>query len=147
MPLPSPNLTDEEKVKVRHHTGFLNVQEAYTFVLGVPAGVETQFIIEGAMQRVLPAAVPFLQQLIARLDELEELLMCNVDLYEVTALGSMSINSVGKDNAQALNRRNYDMQVASLCNVLGIERNPFDKRMTTVLGSTGTRPLNMRVRG
>lgn len=147
MPLPSPNLTPEEKVKIRHHTGFLNVQEAYAFVLGVPAGVETQFIIEGAMKRLLPEAVGLVRQLIARCDAREEEMECNTDLYEVTALGPMAVNSTGRDNAQALNRRNYDLQVAALCNVLGIERNPFDKRLTTVLGRKGIGGINAKVMG
>ena len=47
---------DQEKVRIRHHTGYSNVSAAQSFSLGVPAAVETAFLIEGAMNRVLPAA-------------------------------------------------------------------------------------------
>lgn len=145
--LPPPNLTEEEKVKIRHHTGYLNVQEAYTFVLGVPAGIETQFIVEGAMNRLNPFAVGMLREIIARCDALEEQLMCDADLYATTQLGNLAVNSTGKDNEQNLLLRNYAYQVASMCNLLGIERNPFDKRLNTLLGKVGNGGPNVRVVG
>jgi len=127
-------LTDAEKVKVRHHTGYLNVQEAATFTLGVPAAVETQFIIEGAMNRVLEAALPELRRQLQILDSIEEQSVNNHELLAVAQLGEISVNG----NEQRELTKRYDYWVDSLCNLLGVIRNPFDKR-------TSGRGLSVRV--
>jgi hypothetical protein len=129
-------LTDVEKVKVRHHTGYLNVQDAQTFVLGTPASVETQFIIEGAMNRVLEIALPEVRRHLQILDSIEEQMVEDHELLAVEALGEITVNTKEQDK---LTRR-YDYWVDSLCNLLGADRNPFDKRLNS--GGAG---INARV--
>lgn len=121
-------LNEEEKVSIRHHLGYLNVQDAQTFVLGTPASVETQFIVEGAMQRVLEAALPRVRQHIAILDEIERQKVENLELLQVRELGELTINSDGKDREQVQLDEQYNRWVCSLANLLGVYRNPFDKR-------------------
>ncbi len=122
--MPVTQLTPDEKVKVRHHCGYLNVQDASTFVLGVPASLETQFIIEGAMDRVLEAALPELRRHLGILDGIEQLMVCDHELAAVNSLGEIQIN---QEEQKQLTRR-YDYWVNSLCNILGVIRNPYDKR-------------------
>jgi len=120
-------LTDGEKVKVRHHTGFLNVADAATFVLGTPASVETQFIIEGAMNRVLELALPEVRRHLQILDAIEEQMVQDHELLAVEKLGEITVNTKEQEK---LTRR-YDYWVDSLCNLFGVERNPFDKRLVS----------------
>lgn len=134
-----PGLTEEEKVRVRHHCGFLNVQEAQTFVLGTPAAVETQFIIEGAMNRVMESAIPLLQKHLAILDSIEEQMVCDHELLAVEEIDTIKVNT---QEQEKLTRR-YNYWVSSLCNIMGVERNPFDKRLVGV-GNSGS---NVRVIG
>lgn len=129
------SLTPEEKVKVRHHAGYLNVQAAQTFVLGVPAGVETTFIIEGAMDRVLEAALPEVRRHLQILDALEEQMIVDHELLAVNKLGEIEVNNREQDQLTA----RYDYWVDSLCNLLGVVRNPFDKRLS------GRRGINVTV--
>lgn len=129
-------LTEDEKVKVRHHTGYLNVAEASTFVLGTPASVETQFIIEGAMNRVLEVALPELRRHLQILDGIEEQMVEDHELLAVESLGEITVNT--KEQTKLTQR--YDYWVNSLCNIMGVVRNPFDKR----LGSGGA-GINARV--
>lgn len=117
-------LTDAERVKVRHHMGYLNVGEAFTFVLGAPAAVETTFIVEGAMNRVLEVALPELRRILSVLDQLEEQMIMDHELLAVRTLGEITVNE--REQTQLTER--YDYWVASLANILGCERNPFDKR-------------------
>jgi hypothetical protein len=131
-------LTDQEKVRCRHHMGYLNVAEVYTFVLGTPAGVETQFLIEGAMTRVLAAALPLLRRHLDILDTIETQMIEDLDVMVATQVGGISIN---KDEQKQLVDR-YDYWVDSLANVLGCTRNPFDKRKFNPSG--GSR-INARV--
>ena len=128
-------LSDAEKVKIRHHTGYLNVQEASTFVLGVPAAVETQFIIEGAMNRVMEAALGEVRRHLQILDSLEEQGINDHELLAVRSLGEIEVD----DREHPKLDRRYDRWVASLCNLLGVIRNPFDARLA---GGPG---INVRV--
>ena len=134
-------LTEQEKVKVRHHCGYLNVQDAQTFVLGTPASVETQFIIEGAMNRVLEAALPELRRHLSILDTIENQMVCGLENVEVTKMSEMNINSTGEHRAQRELRRAYNDWVGSLVNIMGVTRNPFDKR-----GGYGLGGVNVSVR-
>lgn len=119
-------LTAQDKVKIRHHLGFLNVQEAQTFVLGTPAGVETQFAIEGAMNRLLPEAVPHVRELIERCNETECQRFQSQDArVEVKQVGDIQI--AGKDGVDT-NVRDYNYWRQALANAFGIYANPFDKR-------------------
>jgi len=133
-PLP----TDEEKVRARHHLGFLNVQEAYTFVLGTPAGVETQFIIEGALNRMLPAAVPLFRELLAKCDSTEAQRFDDQEALVASKVGGIDLR--GREGQIGLALQ-YDYWRQGLANLLGIYVNPFDKR--TDLGGG----LNVRVEG
>ncbi len=121
-------LNDEEKVKVRHHLGYLNVQAGQTFVLGVPAAVETQFMIEGAMDRILPAALVEVRRHIQILDTIEGQMVQNLELLQVTKLGEMEINSTGENREQVQLREQYNWWQTSLANLFGVIPNPFDKR-------------------
>lgn len=127
-------LTDQEKVKLRHHTGYLNVGEAATFVLGTPAGVETQFIIESAFDRVLEVALPEIRRHMQILDGIEEQMVTDHELLAVEKLGEITVNTKEQEK---LTRR-YDYWVESLCNLLGAYRNPFDRRL-------GSRGINAKV--
>lgn len=117
-------LTDQEKVKIRHHLGYLNVGEAYTFVLGMPAGVETQFVIEGAMDRVLEAALPELRRQLQILDSIEEQMIADHELLAVNKIGEIELRN---DEQESLDRR-YDRWRQSIANMLGVNSNPYDRR-------------------
>jgi hypothetical protein len=116
-------LTEQERVALRHHMAYMNVAQAYTFVLGVPAGVETQFLIEGAMDKVLDSALPQLRKLIAVLDGIEQQKIENLELLAVTKVGEIEIR---QDEQEALDKQ-YDFWRGKVANLLGIIVNPWDK--------------------
>ena len=134
-------LSEQEKVKIRHHCGYLNVQASSTFVLGVPASVETQFLIEGAMMRIIPEAVPEVRRHLQILDQIENQAIQNLELLQITKLDTIEVNSTGPDREQRQLTQAYDKWVNSLCNALGASRNPFDKRTSGQPGGG----LNLRV--
>lgn len=135
-------LTDQEKVKIRHHCGYLNVAEAYTFVLGTPASVETQFMIEGAMNRVLEVALPEVRRQLSILDQIETQMVCSLENLQVQSLGEMTLNTTGPDREMKQLVQQYDYWVDALCNMLGTYRNPFDKRRKNSAGSLNVRVAN-----
>ncbi len=137
--MPAPVvLSADQKAKVRHHCGYLGVSAAATFALGAPAAVETQFIIEQAMNKLLAESVPQLENLVGVCDAIEAQMVGDLELLAVNQIGEIAIN---QDEQKQLVAR-YDYWVDALCNLLGVERNPFDKRLT----GRG-RGLNVRVQG
>ena len=113
-----------EKVKIRHHLGYLNVTNAATFALGVPQAIETQFIIENAMNLVLPEAEVEARRHLSILDGIEEQQICDHELLAVTKVGEIDVRG---DEQEALDKR-YQHWRNALANIMGVIPNPFDKR-------------------
>jgi hypothetical protein len=117
-------LTEQEKVSIRHHLGYLNVSAAATFVLGSPSAVEPQFIIESAMDKVLEAALPLVRRIVGILDGLEAQKVEDYENLAVSELGSIKL----RPDEQAMLDEQLDYWRGALVNALGITTNPFDKR-------------------
>lgn len=128
-------LTDAQKVLIRHHLGYLNVSAMQTFVLGTPASLETQFLVEGAMNKVLPAAIPLLDRILGNLETIEQQGVDDLELLAVMRVGDIDV----APNEHSKLLKQYDHWVGALCNLLGIQRNVFDKRGTS--GSLNARVL------
>src|ERR1017187_8195610 len=126
-------ITEEEKVNARMHTGYLNVAEQSTFSLGIPAGVQTQFVIEGAFKRILPQAEPMFRRHLRILDTQLELILESAENVAVTKLGGIEINP--KAFKQMTDQ--YFWWVNSLCNLMGITANPYDQRRANWNGLSG----------
>lgn len=134
-------ITDDEKVRARHHLGYLNVGSASTFVLGVPAAVQTQFMIEGAFSKILPAAEARFRKTLQFLDDIEEQIVENTE--NVAATGVDEINLNPNEFKDLLTR--YRHWQGGLANMLGIVPNPFDQRPMLGAGWGGGGGMNVRV--
>lgn len=117
-------ITEEEKDRARHHMGYLAVEAAQTFVLGIPAAVQTQFMIEGALNRILPQAAERFRTLLCRLDSVEAEVFCGMDLASVDKIDTIDIRT---DRLEAL-AKYYKIAQQGLANLLGVPPNPFDMR-------------------
>ena len=117
-------ITEQEKVKARHHTGYLGVAAQSTFQLGVPAGVQTQFVIEGAFGRLLPQSEEEFRRHLRVLDDHEQQILENMPNVAASKVGTIEINP----KAFREFVRQYRYWVNSLCNLLGVTANPFDQR-------------------
>lgn len=127
-----PIFTDEEKVFIRHHLGYMQGQQTYTFALGVPAGVQSQFPIEVAMDKLIPAAAPMVRR---HLEILERIEMQGIDDYELMAVVKVDEIEVNKDeHKQLFGSDGYMRWRASLANLFGILPNPFDMRFSGIAG-------------
>jgi hypothetical protein len=104
--------------------GYLNVSAVQTFVLGTPASLETQFMIEGAMDKILPGAIPLLDRILTNLEIIEQQSVDDLELLAVNRVGDIEVSD--KEHSRLL--KQYDRWVGALCNLLGIQRNVFDKR-------------------
>jgi len=117
-------LTPDEIVKVRGHMGYPNVSAVQTYALGVPTAMQTTFMIEGAMVKVLAQAEARLRFLLAKLDAAE----CKIDdileVVELTKAEDVEFNQGGL----TMIARIYKIHQQSLANLLGVVPNPWDQR-------------------
>ena len=120
------SFTAEEKVWIRFHMGYLQVTSAATFSLGIPAAVETQFMIENAMNLVRPEAEGLVRDHLTKLAGILNQMVDDHELLAIERLGEITIRQTEHD---AL-RREYGFWQRSLGNVFGIQPNPFDQRFS-----------------
>ncbi len=123
--------------------GYLNVQDASTFVLGIPAGVQTQFVIERAFQKILAAAEPLYRKYLDKLDAIECQIVDNTENLAVEELGDIKLRG---DEFQRLIDR-YKWHQGALANLLGVPPNPYDARPWMGTGYNGGGGLNIPVTG
>lgn len=134
--MPTVQLTEDQKTSCRHHLGYPNVAEAASFGLGVPAGLEISFLIERAMDKLLPAGRVRLEQILGALDTIEQQKLDDLELAAVNQVGEIAVN---QGEQSALDKQ-YNYWVAALSNLLTVPRNPFDARL-----QAGGSSINARV--
>lgn len=117
-------LAEQDKVRARHHLGYLNVEASQTFSLGIPAAVQTQFVIEGALNRILPQALPKFLEFLDRLDCIECELFGQIDLASITSISEIVVRP---DRRKELSGY-YQVARQGLANLLGVPPNPYDMR-------------------
>lgn len=123
-------LAEEEKVRIRDALGFLNSSELSTFVLGLPAGVETQFLIERAMNLfVLESALPLIRQILCELEGLDKQRAAVRGSISVEAIGGIRMRS--PSDAFAELNKEFIRLIGRLANAFGVAPNPFDNRNGT----------------
>jgi hypothetical protein len=126
-------VTEHDRNRARKHLGYGQVQAAATFVLGVPAAVETAFMIEGAFDRILPSAESFFREVLDKLDETGRQIFESQSSIEAKKIGNIEIND--KMFEQLVQR--YQYWQGELANMLQVPPNPFDQRFRGYGGGAG----------
>lgn len=121
---------EEEKVRARRHLGYLGVEASSTFSLGIPAAIQTQFMVEGALNRLLPQSMPTFLMLLDRLDCIDCEFYGGVDTATVSKIAEVEIDD---KRIQKIGKY-YRNARSDLANLLGIVPNPFDQREIVMEG-------------
>ena len=117
-------ISERDKNRARGHMGYLQVQQASSFFLGVPAGIQTQFPIETAFNNILASSEEDFSNILDNLDALEHQIVENSPNVEASRVDEIEINP--KAFAEVIKR--YQYWQGKLGNLLGIQPNPFDQR-------------------
>lgn len=117
-------LSKEERARIRHHLGYLNVSAAATFQLGVPAALQTQFMIDNAFDKVLPEAEVMVREFLCRLNDVESQVFGNLDLAEIESTGTIKVDPKRLPKLA----QTYKIAQEALANLMGVPPNPFDQR-------------------
>lgn len=113
--------------------GYGQVMDSQSFVMGVPAGVQTAFMIEGSFNRILPSAELRMRRILDRLDKVEELIDDTTEDVTVEAVGNIKIN----DKAFQRQVARYMWHLGALANLLQVPPNPYDQRFVSWGGGGG----------
>lgn len=117
-------LGEEEKVRIRHHLGYLNVQPASAIQLGFPRASQPQFLVESAMNNILVSAVGQIRKYISILDNIEDRLVGALDRLEASKLSEITLRA---DEHDALEREYYRW-AQRLADDLGVPLNVYSER-------------------
>lgn len=117
----SDKLTESEKERVRYHLGYMNVAAAASIQLGIPRPVETLFLVESALNLLIPQSVPRVRSILCTLDSIEEKLIDSQDRLAAESLGSIKLRTTaeGLSEPDALERE-YERWANRLANVMGV---------------------------
>ena len=123
-------ITEDEKARARHHLGYGQVDAASTFALGVPAAMQTAFMIEGALNKISQSGAERFRMLLCRCDAIENQVFCGADLADVERIDTIEVNRKRlRELAQM-----YKIAQQALGNLLQVPPNPFDMREWMSMG-------------
>jgi hypothetical protein len=134
-------ISEEDKSRARRHLGYLGVSESATFDIGIPAGVQTQFSIEAAFNKLLPSSEAAFRMNLDRLDAIECQIAEGTESLEVTKLGNLELRP---DAFEQIMKR-YAYWQGNLANLLSVMPNPWDARFGGWLGQSGQGRININV--
>lgn len=117
-------LSAAERVRVRYHLGFLNVQLAASISFGIPRPIQTLFLVETAMSNIIEDAVGIVRDLLARLDETENMMFEAQTRLAASQLGELKLR---EDEITAL-EASYVMWADRLADTLGVPKYPYSSK-------------------
>jgi hypothetical protein len=133
-------LSLQERAKVRHHLGYPNVSAMASIQLGVPKPLQTMFLVESAMDKVLEEYIPTIRERIATLDSIECQLIDGQKYLAVNRMGELEI----RKEHLAMLESEYKRWAFRLAEDLGVPVYPFATRFK---GSGPGGAGNISVRG
>lgn len=123
-------LSDANKERCRYHLGYLATSFAASITMGIPRPVQTLFLVEDAMQLLMPEAVARVICLLDTLDGIEGQLRKAMGTLGVESAGELTLHplrSQGKLVTDSLERE-YVRWGNRLADMLGVPPYPFSAR-------------------
>lgn len=136
-----PTLTEEERVRVRYHLGYLNVSPVSAIGLGYPSAQHALFLVENSMDRLIPAAVSRLREIVSTLDQIECQMRDALSRLKAASVGEVKLRGSAGDASEGdLLEREYRRWAERLADHLGVSLNVYSARF-----SAASDPINLPV--
>jgi hypothetical protein len=132
--------SDEEKEQIRYHLGYLNQTAASSLAFGQPVPLQTLFILDSAMDRVLnTAAEDRIRQMIATLDKIECTMVEAIDRLAAKTLdGGITLNEKEIDKLEF----EYYRWAGRIASQMGVPLYPYATKFQLARGMmAGTIPV------
>jgi len=124
----------DEKSRIRYHMGYLQVTPAAAITYGIPTPIQTLFLLESAMDRVIIQAEDRIRRLITVLDNIE----CRmIDAQNYLVADQLSDITLRKDHINQLEDE-YCRWAARLADTLGAPLYPGAERFRRLFGAGGS---------
>ena len=114
--------TLDEKEQIRYHLGYLNQTAASSLAFGQPVPLQTLFILDSAMDRVLGlAAEDRIRNMIAALDKIECVMLEAIDRLPAKQIDGLTLNE------NELNKLEFEYYrwAGRIANQLGVPLYPY----------------------
>jgi hypothetical protein len=120
-------LSNEEKTRVRYHLGYPNLTRITTLMATVPAPRQLEFLLEPAMNALLPDAVQIVRELVCQMDKIECQLGQSAERMQASQVGNLKTRADEQDALEKL----YVRFGRRLADVLGVPPYPLSVRYQT----------------
>lgn len=117
-------LTDDEKERVRYHLGYPQVQPAAAMTFGLPTPVQTLFLVDSAMNRLIQHAEDRVRKILTILDGIEDKLVDAQDRLAAERLEELTLREDEPNRLEA----EYLRWAQRLANMLGVPPYPYSDR-------------------
>lgn len=124
-------LSNTERERCRYHLGYLSVSPAPALAFGIPVPIQTMFLIESAMNLLLPEAMPRVRMLLERLDEIETKLYEGLDYLAADQVDDIKIRPDHLDQLE----REYCRWVGRLSDEIGAPPYPGSHKLRYLFAS------------
>ena len=125
-------LTDDEKARVRFHLGFMNTSGATSYQLGIVRQEQTLFLVELAMNILLPQGETLLRECLGICDQTKAKMVMGQDYLVADRVDEVTIRS---DHLEVL-WKEYKRWVGELATVLGVPTYPWADRQNAVVAGS-----------
>jgi hypothetical protein len=123
--------TPEEKEQIRYHLGYLNQTSASSLAFGQPVPLQTLFILDSAMDRVLNnTAEDRIRNMIAVLDKIECTMVEAIDRLAAKQLDTLTLNEKEIDKLEF----EYYRWAGRIANQLGVPLYPYATKFQLARG-------------
>ena len=132
-------LDDQDRERVRYHLGYLNVEPVSAVALGFPSAQQAQFLIERAMDRLFPYAVPRVHRILTELDCIEDQMSDARKRLRVQQMGEIKMRNTNEEPVeQDLLEREYARWAKRLADHFGVPVNPYSERFRSGMYGGGS---------
>ena len=125
-------LTESEKERVRYHLGYLETDQAPSIQLGIPRPLQTVFLVEQAIQRLVtsPFVCARIRRVLDILDKIEKQLVGALCMLGVESLGDLKLHPLRHKGMLVTDslEREYVRWGKRLSDILGVPIYPYSDR-------------------
>ena len=114
----------EEKARIRAHLGYLNVQPAASVSYGIPKPIQTMFLLEVAMENILPTGEDRVRFILQTMDRIECLLVEAQERLAAIQLGDLQL----RENEPDMLEKEYFRWGGRLADQLGVPFYAYSNR-------------------
>jgi hypothetical protein len=122
-------LTEYDRARVRYHLGYLQTEPTSSIHLGYPAMSQALFLVERAMDNLIPSAVEIVQKNLDHLNSLECMLFDAASRLKVQSVGDVKLRTSNDEPSETVLLEKEIYRWASrLADNLGVPLNPYSER-------------------